>query len=244
MTDVQDAKSLSNNGSKKEQSGHTFHRPETLTETVVIHIRDMILDGRYPPGGALAEMSLAADLKTSRGTIREALRKLGELGLVEVIPHRGAFVPKLSAARAKEIVDLRALLESHAFAIAVRERRIGAERRQMIAEAFDNLRLADESGSSFETVEADLALHRVMAGACERPMLMELLANIQIRSRQFITQSQIYKAGTGRQIASHQDLIDAFYSDDPDLAAAAVDEHIRGSGARLLKKMAELGVTE
>jgi DNA-binding GntR family transcriptional regulator len=189
-------------------------------------------------------MSLAADLKTSRGTVREALRKLNELGLVEVITHRGAFVQKLTAARAKEIMDLRALLEAHAFTIAVREQRITDERRQLIAEAYERLRATDEGGSPFDALEADLALHSVMAGACGRPILMEMLANIQIRSRQFIAHSQIYNAGLGRQAASHRELIEAFYSGDPDLAAAAVDQHIRGSGARLLAKMAELGVSE
>lgn len=221
-----------------------LQRPDTLTETVVTHIRDMILAGRYEPGSALPEMSLAAELKTSRGTVREALRRLGDLGLVEVITHRGAFVPKLSAARAREIVDLRALLESHAFAIAVREQRITPERRQLIAAAFERLRMADESGSAFETVEADLALHSVMAAACGRAMLIDVLSTIQIRSRQFINQSRIYNAGLGRQAASHEALIEAFYSGDPDLASAAVSEHIRGSGARLLAKMAQLGVTE
>ncbi len=237
-------KRLSDNAASAARGARSLRRPETLTETVAGHIRDMILEGRYPPGSALVEMSLAAELKTSRGTVREALRKLSEIGLVEVLTHRGAYVPKLTAARAREIVDLRAVLESHAFAIAVRENRLTDERRRMIAEAFERLSRADDGGSPFETVEADLALHSAMAGACGRPMLLEMLENIQIRSRQFIAQSQIYNAGLGHQAVSHRELIEALYSGDPDLAAAAVNQHIRGSGARLLAKMTELGVSE
>lgn len=236
--------SLSNNLSPDVAVVMPLQRPGTLTETVATHIRDMIFGGRYAPGSSLPEMTLADELKTSRGTVREALRKLGELGVVEVITHRGAFVPKLSASRAREVVDLRALLESHALAIAVREQRIGDDVRRQVAAAFDKIIQADDGGSAYDMVEADLALHAVMAAACGRPMLIELLANIQFRSRQFILQSRFYNAGVGRQAPSHESLIDAFYSGDPDLAAAAIDEHIRGSGARLLAKMAELGVTE
>ncbi|MGE4248725.1 MAG: GntR family transcriptional regulator [Parvibaculaceae bacterium] len=235
---------MSDNSSLRGHIASGLQRPDTLTETVVIHVRDMILDGRYAPGSALPEMTLAAELQTSRGTVREALRKLSELGLVEIITHKGAFVPKLSAGRAREIVDLRALLESHALAIAVREQRVTAQVREQVGLAFERLKRADETGSAFETVEADLALHAVMAAASGRTMLSELLANIQIRSRQFILQSRIYNAGVGKQAATHESLIEAFYSGDPDLAAAAVDEHIRGSGARLLARMAKLGVTE
>lgn len=239
-----DERSLSDKSLSKGHGSGGLQRPDTLTETVVIHVRDMILEGRYAPGSSLPEMALAAELHTSRGTVREALRKLSELGLVEIITHRGAFVPKLSASRAREIVDLRALLEAHALTIAVREQRITAQVRAQVAAAFERLKRADESGSAFETVEADLNLHAVMAAASGRAMLSELLATIQIRSRQFILQSRIYNAGLGKQAASHESLIEAFYSGDPDLAAAAVDEHIRGSGARLLARMAELGVTE
>ena len=67
---------LSNNLPVGAEKGAGPRRLGTLTETVAARIRDMILEGRYEPGSALPEMTLAEELQTSRGTMREALRKI------------------------------------------------------------------------------------------------------------------------------------------------------------------------
>lgn len=72
-------------------------RPETLVSAVISYIRDAIIRGEFPPGSQLAEQALSRQLATSRGTVREALRALAEPGLVQIFPHRGAFVSQLSA---------------------------------------------------------------------------------------------------------------------------------------------------
>jgi len=65
-------------------------RPPSLTDAVVAHIRDGIIAGSYAPGQPLTELQLSDELGTSRGTVREALRELGSLGLVTRTTHRGA----------------------------------------------------------------------------------------------------------------------------------------------------------
>jgi DNA-binding GntR family transcriptional regulator len=92
---------------------------ERLTSwTIVVDFRDAVLRGDYPPGSQLSEVALAESLGVSRGTVREALRTLAESGLVEVFPHRGAFVPALTIQRAKEIYSLRMVLEPFAARLA------------------------------------------------------------------------------------------------------------------------------
>src|SRR5262249_44963944 len=93
-------------------SAVAFDAPPTLTSAVVRHIQELMLRGEFPPGSALPEIPLARRLDTSRGTVREALRELAELGLVELQARRGAVVAQLSPQRAREIFSLRALLES------------------------------------------------------------------------------------------------------------------------------------
>src|ERR1700730_19084248 len=53
----------------------------TRVETVVKQLRQGVFEGRYPPGTALRELSLARDLSVSQATVREALDRLSHTGL-------------------------------------------------------------------------------------------------------------------------------------------------------------------
>ena len=96
-----------------------LQRPDTLTDAVAKHISDAIVRGEFKPGSSLPEVALAHDLRTSRGTVREALRKLAAGGLVEIIPHRGVFVSQLSVRATWEITSMRAILEPYAARLAL-----------------------------------------------------------------------------------------------------------------------------
>ena len=86
-------------------------RPPTLTATVADSIREGIFRGELHPGKPLREVELAEALDVSRGTVREALRQIQDESLVEVIPHRGAFVTNLTPKMADELHTIRALIE-------------------------------------------------------------------------------------------------------------------------------------
>src|SRR2546427_10296282 len=64
----------------------------SATETVRRIIREAIVDGRIPPGEQLRESRLVEMLGISRGTVREAVRQLGQEGPVEYRVHYGAFL--------------------------------------------------------------------------------------------------------------------------------------------------------
>ena len=74
-------------------------------------LRDGILDGRYGFGDKLGEIEIAEELGLSRTPVREALRRLGSEGLIEVLPNRGARVRTWTAQDLEETYELRAVLE-------------------------------------------------------------------------------------------------------------------------------------
>jgi DNA-binding GntR family transcriptional regulator len=86
----------------------------TLREVVADEIRVMITTGALAPGERLFEDRLAEQLGVSRNPVREALRALEGTGLVEVIPRRGAYVSQLEPQRARQLLELRSLLEAYA----------------------------------------------------------------------------------------------------------------------------------
>ncbi len=195
-----------------------FDAPPTLTAAVVKHIQDLILRGEFSPGSALPEIPLARRLDTSRGTVREALRELADLGLVELHARRGAVVAQLSPQRAREIFSLRALLESFAVRLALTEGRIGAAERCRIEAAF--------------------------AAPCGHELLLEQLRGLQVRTRQCIYHTKFYESDVESEVASHTPLLRAIQSGEADRAEAAMRDHIATAGERLLVRLLERGLAD
>jgi DNA-binding GntR family transcriptional regulator len=85
---------------------------------VLDHLRSGVLQGRYAPGQRLIEADLTRDLGVSRGPLREAFRRLSAEGLLEIIPHRGAQVRRLSLREMRELFQIRVGLETLAARLA------------------------------------------------------------------------------------------------------------------------------
>jgi DNA-binding GntR family transcriptional regulator len=86
----------------------------SLVELAVRRLRSEILSGALAPGERLVEEQLTRRFGTSRAPLREALRLLGEQGLVEHLPRRGVRVAELSARDVDELFSLRDVLEQFA----------------------------------------------------------------------------------------------------------------------------------
>ena len=79
--------------------------PDHVAETIL----DGIKRGQYVPGQRLIEADLTAALAVSRGPVREALKRLAAEGVVRLIPHRGAYIRKLTR---REVTDILVIQET------------------------------------------------------------------------------------------------------------------------------------
>jgi DNA-binding GntR family transcriptional regulator len=93
-------------------------RPTTV-ELVVDAIRKKILAGELAPGEPLRQEALADELGVSRVPIREAITRLHAEGMLNVVPHKGAYVCDLSVSEVREAFDIRLRLEPWIFAEAI-----------------------------------------------------------------------------------------------------------------------------
>ena len=91
-----------------------FRRPNQVREAVYRHLKDLLLSGRFSPGERLSEPLLAQELGVSRTPVREALMRLAEEGLVELVPGKGARVRVFAPEEVEEVYGVRALLEGEA----------------------------------------------------------------------------------------------------------------------------------
>ncbi|KQW55119.1 MULTISPECIES: GntR family transcriptional regulator [Ensifer] len=80
-----------------------------LHDTLVSHLRDMIIEGDLSPGTRLHEGQLGEQLGVSRTPLREAIKYLASEGLVELVPSRGAVVKRFSA---KDVHDMLTVLQT------------------------------------------------------------------------------------------------------------------------------------
>jgi DNA-binding GntR family transcriptional regulator len=219
------------------QAGAQLIRPPSLTDAVVTHIRNAIINGEYTPGQQLAEATLAQRLGTSRGTVREAMRVLANLGLVSRSAHRGPFVTLLTPEKAREIYTLRALLESSAARTAAEEGRIDVEALATLERLEGDLAAAGRSGDVGAMVEADMRFHWELSALAGHDLLMEHLAAIQTHSRRLLVYSDLYSPDYAAVVGRHDSLMDALRTGDPDLIEQAIRDHITEVGEEIVAKM-------
>jgi DNA-binding GntR family transcriptional regulator len=86
----------------------------SLVELAVRRLRAEIVGGAFAPGERLVEEQLTRRFGISRAPLREALRLLGQQGLVEHLPRRGVRVVQLSSRDIDELFSLRDVLERFA----------------------------------------------------------------------------------------------------------------------------------
>ncbi len=221
------------------ESPFSLDRPETLTAAVARSIGEAIVRGAFAPGQALPELPLSAQIGTSRGTVREALRLLADQGLVEIIRHRGAFVAEMTPRKAHEIFTLRAELE--AFAVRLEFERGGYpnETLQALEQTLADLGAAADEGNVFEAAEQDMRFHDLLSRPCDHQELLELLAGLRLQMRRFIVYTKLVNSDVEPESVTHRRLLDAVRTGDAELAATEVRSHILAAGEQLLRKLAE-----
>ncbi len=82
-----------------------------LADQVKDRLLDGILSGQYPPDTRIVETQVARELGTSQAPVREALRGLEALGVVEITPFRGARVRRPTRREILEAYVVRSTLE-------------------------------------------------------------------------------------------------------------------------------------
>lgn len=211
-------------------------RPETLTGAVVRHIRDAVVRGELSPGSPLPEVQLARQLQTSRGTVREALRALQDLGLVESRPHRGAFVTDISVRGTREVLSLRSVVEAYAARQGLEDGRVTLAAIAALQSQY--AMMADMSGGDdTAAIEAHLEFHSLIARLGGSELIVDLLERLQLQTRRIVAYTAFVGFGDP---TGHGTIIRALQSGDAEETERVVRDHIRRSGAVVLARIAEM----
>ncbi|WP_189865145.1 GntR family transcriptional regulator [Streptomyces poonensis] len=189
------------------------------TQYVLEGIKHRILTGQLTPGQALVETELAAQFGVSKTPVREALKTLAGTGLVVMSQYKGVTVRMVDADMAREVYDVRLLLEPEALRRAVR-------RGASLEAARDALARSDRAADTAERSLANREFHRALYLCCGNPLLGRLLD--QVRDQAALVSAVAWAADPSweREAEEHREILRLALDGDADGAAAALHGHI------------------
>jgi DNA-binding GntR family transcriptional regulator len=201
-----------------------------LSDQVKDHLLQAILNGRYPPGARIVETRVARELGTSQAPVREALRDLEALGVVETAAFRGARVRRPSAAELLEAFVVRAELESLAAQLAI-PRVSDADLDGLATLIAEMQRAADADDAHAEAI-ADAAFHGRIIELSGKATLARVWWTLEPFLRTYIT---IETQGMDRRRIADQHLpvLAALRERDAGLVTAVLHRHFDDAAAGL-----------
>jgi DNA-binding GntR family transcriptional regulator len=197
-------------------------------------IRESIITGQFRGGEQLVEARLAADLGTSRGPVREALKRLREDGLVFDDLHRGSFVREFPAGEIVDLYNARIGLESVAIRIATRDRLPTARLRRHIAE----MEAAAQADELPLLSEHEFAFHEALCELSGNDYIADLFRSISAKLRVALHLDSAEHEDRFDLAAHHQALVAVIEAGDEDEAARQLERHIVYGVPEVLARLA------
>jgi DNA-binding GntR family transcriptional regulator len=154
-------------------------RPKSLTARAFDRLLESITQGEIPYGSMLSEKAVAETFGTSKTPIREAFVQLQSLGLVEIRPQKGCFVPFPTIEKVGELCELRVELECYALKLSLER---GAGRLQaVLAETLEQMEAMRDDYRHETYHRLDQAFHRAFFIDCGNSLLGEVYDAINPR---------------------------------------------------------------
>jgi DNA-binding GntR family transcriptional regulator len=215
----------------------------TFASIVGERIRANIIEGVLAPGSQLNEVELAESFGVSRGPVREALQRLIQEGLLRSEPHRGVFVPIMSAEDIEDIYLAREALETAAV------RRItGTPRAATAHKALDKIvrgmESAEKSGDWGLVASRDLDFHTALVAAAESPRLERMFTTVISETRLCLSVLTAADEARDTLIEEHREISEMIREDDTRGAVAALIKHFEDAVVTLTRRLGDAGESE
>ncbi len=206
-----------------------------LADEIVAHLRGQILRGEMKPGQKIDQEQIAEDLDVSRSPIREALVVLGQEGLLDITPRRGAFVARISRDDVIDHYELFGLVAGRVAAMAA-ENFDGAQRTKLASIHAQFIAASNEDGSKLNNEFHELV--NTAAPRRTRWLLRHLERSIPAG---FFERTAGWKDDA---VAGHQQILDAIEARDAVAARVAMETHLHEAGVAAANALEATGFWE
>jgi DNA-binding GntR family transcriptional regulator len=201
--------------------------PDALTRSVLAdqvkeRLLESILDGSYPPDSRIVETAVAKELGTSQAPVREALRGLEALGIVEITPFRGARVRRLAPEELLEAYAVRSAIEVLGARLAVA--RLSDDDVVALLAIGSRMQEAAKSGDRRAVAVIDASLHEAIMERSGNATLLRVWRSLEPFSRTYIT---LAGPGSDPQWSAdlHDPMLEAIRARDAEGLVAAIESH-------------------
>jgi GntR family transcriptional regulator, transcriptional repressor for pyruvate dehydrogenase complex len=232
--------------SEAEHPDWTPVKRATLSEEIADQLITSILSGRYRFGEKLPpERDLARYLAVGRPTVREAIRRLAVIGLVDVRQGEGTFVVNnhldfvsrafgwavlLDPQVASEVVETRIAIETEIAGLAAM--RVTADDVAELRGLLETMKRSQGETQRFS--DADLEFHLVLARVARNTTLLRLLEATRSLLKQWITRALTERSVYEAALRQHAEVLSAIEERDEVAARRAMRQHLEEMGRQLL----------
>lgn len=220
-----------------DETMEVSHR-KVFREEIRNAIREAIFSGDLKPGDRIIETFWAKELGVSQGPVREAIRDLEALGLVESVPFKGSRVRLMTEKDVQDNYSVRICLESKSIRDAITGLsdealdRLTGQLRGILEEMDARAKQGDLRAFS----DCDAAFHRTIILATNNQVLLKLWE--QCNMRNWFMFSALTDAESLKQLQSgHQCIFDAICARDEHGAVSTLENHLTGLMEGFMKEV-------
>jgi DNA-binding GntR family transcriptional regulator len=205
-----------------------------LADQVKDRLLEDILAGRYAPDARIVETQVARELGTSQAPVREALRGLAALGVVEITPFRGARVRRPTRRELLEAYAVRSALETLAARLGVP--RMRDDDLAELGELMNRMQTAARAGDGHAVAEADASFHGRIVELADNATLEKVWRSLEPFSRTYLT---LVVPGADPQWSAdlHTPILGALKARNVDAVVAALQGHFDDVAANMARRL-------
>ena len=211
--------------------------PKTLHQEVAQRINEMIRSGELRRGQKINELHLCELVGVSRTPIREALRILNTQGLIDLVPHKGAFVSQFSTQEIHDMFQVMSVLEGMCAELAT-GKMTDADFRK-VEKLHLKLEQHYNSRNHKAYLDTNQVLHTLVQDLAGNAALNEVIKGLRQKILLY-RHKQLYEPKRfSESIQEHRDLLEAFRRRDAQIAKDVMKGHLLAQARALVNLIME-----
>lgn len=204
----------------------------SLNELAYRRFKQALVTLSYKPGEYLNTAQVMNDLDMGRTPINQAIHRLANEGLLQVIPRKGVMVSPLSMDDALELIEIR--LANEMLCMRLASQKITERQIATLTELNRQIEAASQERDRVRMMTLDHEFHQELAQIAGNNMLADILSVLHARAQRFWA-STLSREGHMREVIDeHRAIIAALAAQDSAAAAEAAQAHILSFRTALL----------
>jgi DNA-binding GntR family transcriptional regulator len=204
----------------------------SASATVTDALREWILHGALPGGERLRQDAIATRFGVSQMVVREAFKQLVTEGFLKAEPRRGVSVAYLTADEAREMTELRSLIEAKALEWAIPQMsKADLEAAARILAELDKARATDR------IISLNARFHEALYAPAQKERTMAMIVNLRMNFERYLRFTWEETHHLDQSQKEHREILDFCIARDTERACALLKRHIVGTGALLVERL-------